>query len=226
MLLRSLIASLLLHLLFLLGWRVMELPLAPTDAAPPRALEAVLSRAALPEAPTHSLPERPVPKVLKARAERGVSPVRENARAEALVFAPNTSSTAALPLAPSARTEEGGVPAGGTAPPAIAASSSEAVDADGLRQYRLALAREARRYKRYPALARERSWEGVVVVTIIIPLPGALPRVALGTSSGHEILDRQALEMIGQAVLSAALPESLRGKAVSLSLPVRYALDE
>jgi len=222
MLLRSLIASLLLHLLFFSGLRVMELPLAPINPSPPKVLEAVLSRAASAEAPAHAMQERPVPKVVRVRPERIIAPARENSRSEAPVLAANTPSTAGLAAVSPAKSDGGAAPAAQT----MAAIPTEVVDADGLRQYRLALAKEARRYKRYPALARERNWEGVVTVTISIPMPGALPLVALGKSSGHEILDRQALEMIGQAVLAAALPESLRGKAVSVSLPVRYSLDE
>jgi len=222
MLLRSLIVSLLLHLLFFLGLRGMALPLAPLSAAAPKALEAVLSKAAVPEAPAHSVQERPVPKVVTDRRERIIGPARENSRSEAPVLAANVPSTAAVHSVSSAKDGGGAAPTAQT----IAAVPTDVIDADGLRQYRLALAKEARRYKRYPALARERNWEGVVTVTISIPLPGALPLVSLGKSSGHEILDRQALEMIGQAVLAASLPESLRGKAVSVSLPVRYSLDE
>ncbi|WP_153132467.1 energy transducer TonB [Dechloromonas hortensis] len=222
MLLRSLIVSLLLHLLFFFGLRGMALPLAPLSAAAPKALEAVLSKAAVPEAPAHSVQERPVPKVVTDRRERIIGPARENSRSEAPVLAANVPSTAAVHSVSSAKDGGGPAPTAQT----IAAVPTDVIDADGLRQYRLALAKEARRYKRYPALARERNWEGVVTVTISIPLPGALPLVSLGKSSGHEILDRQALEMIGQAVLAASLPESLRGKAVSVSLPVRYSLDE
>lgn len=222
MLLRSLIASLLLHLLLLLGLRVVALPLVPINASPPKALEAVLSTAAVPAAPAHSVLERSVPKVVRIRPERIIAPARQNSRSEVPVFAENTPSTAALSAVPPAKGDGGAVPATQT----MVAAPTDVIDADGLRLYRLALAKEARRYKRYPALARERNWEGVVTVTISIPLPGALPLVALGKSSGHEILDRQALEMIGQAVLAASLPESLRGRAVTVSLPVRYSLDE
>lgn len=223
MLLRSLIVSLLLHLLFFWGLRGMALPLAPLSATAPKALEAVLSKAAVSEAPARSVQERLVPKDIKGRQERIIGPARENSRSEAPVLAANVPSTAEVHSVSSAK--DGGE-AAAPAAQTIAAVPTDVIDADGLRQYRLALAKEARRYKRYPALARERNWEGVVTVTISIPLPGALPLVSLGKSSGHEILDRQALEMIGQAVLAASLPESLRGKAVSVSLPVRYSLDE
>ena len=222
MLLRSLIASLLLHLLFFLSLRVVELPLVPMSPSAPKVLAAVLSRAAGPEAPTPSVQERPVPKVARIRPERIIAQARQTARSEVPVLPENSTSTAAVSVVSPAKDDGEAAPAAQT----ITAAPVEVIDADGLRQYRLALAKEARRYKRYPALARERNWEGVVAVTISIPMPGAQPLVGLGKSSGHDILDRQALEMIGQAVLATSLPESLRGKAVSVSLPVRYSLDE
>lgn len=104
--------------------------------------------------------------------------------------------------------------------------SREALDADGLRQYRLALARESRRFKCYPPLARERGWEGVVNVLVEVSIAGGLPEVSLAHGSGYDSLDRQALEMVGQAVRAAPLPESLQGKGFRLSLPVRYSLEE
>ena len=50
---------------------------------------------------------------------------------------------------------------------------------DGVRQYRLSLAREARRFKRYPDQARERGREGVVVVVVKTVAGVAIPQVKL-----------------------------------------------
>jgi periplasmic protein TonB len=99
------------------------------------------------------------------------------------------------------------------------------VSAEGLRQYRLALAREARRYKQYPPLARSRGWEGTVELRVEITA-GARPSVGLARSSGHEVLDAEALEMMGRAVLLAVVPVSLQGRSFSVPVPVRFALDE
>lgn len=97
---------------------------------------------------------------------------------------------------------------------------------DGLREYRLNLGREARRYRRYPALARERGLEGVTVIVISTRAGFALPQVSLGRSSGHLVLDTQALEMVALAVGAASLPESLRGRDFGLDLPIRFSLEE
>lgn len=104
--------------------------------------------------------------------------------------------------------------------------TTETPSPDFLRQYRLALAREARRHKRYPSLARTRGWEGLVTIAIRVPLPGAAPTLSIEVSSGVEYLDALALEMIGLSVRAVDLPEGLKGRAFAILVPVRYALDE
>lgn len=100
------------------------------------------------------------------------------------------------------------------------------ISQDGLREYRLNLSREARRYKRYPALARQRGLEGVVVIVVNTSAGLPLPQVSLGRSSGQDVLDQQAMEMLGLAVRAASLPDSLRGRDFALDLPIHFSLDE
>lgn len=113
-----------------------------------------------------------------------------------------------------------------TPAPNSVAVTSDAVSLDGVRQYRLNLAREARRFKRYPELARERGWEGVVVVVVNTVAGAATPLVSLSQSSGFEQLDLAALELLEIAVESAVLPESLHGLQFGLTLPVDYRLGD
>ena len=108
--------------------------------------------------------------------------------------------------------------------PVAAVAQSEAVSLDGVRQYRLNLAREARQSKVYPGLARERGWEGVVVVVVTTVAGVALPQVTISQSSGIELLDRAATELVELAVQSARMPESLRGQQFALTLPIHYQL--
>lgn len=106
------------------------------------------------------------------------------------------------------------------------AQTSAGVSADDLRQYRLSLAIAARRFKRYPALARERGWEGTVGVAVGITALLPAPQVALAASSGSPVLDEQALDMVARAARDAVLPESLKGRDFRLVLPVTFSLDE
>jgi len=106
----------------------------------------------------------------------------------------------------------------------IPTEPKEALSAEGLGAYRLNLAREARRFKRYPAIARERSWEGVVVLTLQARTGSVVPLVSIESSSGHDVLDMQALEMLLQAVRQATVPESLRGKQFAINVPIHFRL--
>lgn len=113
-----------------------------------------------------------------------------------------------------------------TVTPAAGASSQEGISADAVRQYLLLLVPEARRFKRYPRLARERGWEGTAEITVRLGRGQSEPVAALTRSSGFPILDEQALATIGQAVRLVAVPESLRGRDVSIAVPVRFSLED
>lgn len=107
----------------------------------------------------------------------------------------------------------------------VPASPADAPSADDLRQYRMALAIAARRFKSYPALARTRGWQGTAEVALIVGAHRGLPEVILVRSSGYPVLDHQAQEMMLQAALGTVLPESLAGRDLRILLPVQFSLD-
>jgi protein TonB len=98
----------------------------------------------------------------------------------------------------------------------------EGVSADALREYRVSLAIAARRFKRYPVLALERSWEGRVEVAVSMTSWQQRPQPALVRSSGHSVLDEQALSMIERASLMTVLPDSLKGRDFRFVLPIEF----
>jgi len=100
----------------------------------------------------------------------------------------------------------------------------ESVSGDALRQFRLALALEARRFKRYPRLARERGWEGTVEVVVVLGAAGG--SASLQRSSGYAQLDEQGVEMLNRALAATPVPEALRGREWRLVLPVQFSLEE
>lgn len=142
---------------------------------------------------------------------------------------PKTDAVTAAAV-PTASAAPPAMPAGQAAAPAghgiPAASAGEATgpDADGLRAYRIGLAREARSHRRYPPLARERGWTGTAEVQVDVSRQGLARQILLARSSGHEILDREALSMMSLAAVSAALPDSLRGRDFAVRLPVVFDL--
>ena len=81
------------------------------------------------------------------------------------------------------------------------------------------------RMRRYPALARMRGWQGTAVVNVTVGPHGELLDLKVTRSSGHEILDQQALTMIREAQPLPPAPEALRGLALVVQLPVTFALN-
>lgn len=96
------------------------------------------------------------------------------------------------------------------------------VDADGLRQYRLALATQARRYKRYPVQAMAAGIGGTAEVKVTLAAGGVPDDVALARSSGDEQLDAAAVDMLRKAAPRAEVPASLRARPFAVILPVVF----
>lgn len=104
--------------------------------------------------------------------------------------------------------------------------------ADGVREYRFALGREAQRFKeeyarRYSEIERQsrQGREGRVELALRA-FPGVPPTVSLTKSSGHTVLDEQALEVIGRAVKVTAMPSSLRGLEFTMPLVMDFRHDD
>lgn len=113
--------------------------------------------------------------------------------------------------------------------PATVASSlpvSDGVDPNGLRDYRLALAREARRYKRYPAQAIEAGWAGTVELRVSVRTGSTTQVAELTKPSGHPLLDEAALEMVRRALSVTPLPPALQGQTFAIGLPVVFELPD
>ena len=105
-------------------------------------------------------------------------------------------------------------------------AAGAAVDAAGVRQYRISIATAARRFKRYPALALEKGWRGSAEVEVSVAGNGVPQPPRLTNSSGHELLDEAALTMIARAAHATLVPASLRGRVFAVTLPVEFDIDE
>jgi protein TonB len=99
---------------------------------------------------------------------------------------------------------------------------SQGLDADGVRQYRIALATEARRFKHYPTRALADEIGGTVEVRVAVAAGGQPQEVALVRSSGHGLLDEAALDMMRKAAPRTAVPELLRRRPFVINLPVVF----
>jgi len=113
------------------------------------------------------------------------------------------------------------------APAPVAAPVPAAPVADGatVGDYRMQLIGAAKRFKRYPEVARENDWAGNVVVGVAVGADGR-PQASVRKSSGRPVLDQQALEMFRQATREVPLPPGLRGKEFSLEVRAIYGLED
>jgi protein TonB len=118
-------------------------------------------------------------------------------------------------------------PAASPAPAAPAQSAGEVPpEAGSVAQYRLALIGAAKRHKSYPERAIDRGLEGRVDVRLVIGAEGGSARVLVRRSSGHDVLDRQALELLRKAAAVTPVPPALRHREFAVDVPVLYELKE
>lgn len=230
--LRAVLLSLMLHAL-LLGMSP-RIAVNPDSTAQARVLQAVLLSAAVPVSPGIATPIAVPPhQVRQTVAER-----TRNSATFAVPPATQIGLPAVTPILDPmplqdtlvngqtdvARQSRAMPNAVNTA--AMTQSEERGPDAAGLRQFRLALASEARRFRRYPEVARRAGLSGTVEVRVIVDAGGLARRTDLTRSSGHEVLDTAALEMLHRAVARTGLPESLRGQEFAVLLPVVFAVEE
>ena len=182
----------------------------PTEAPKPAVEDAPRPRSAgaAKRAPTI---EREVPAPVDAPVVQPLSAERVTAAAGAAASGPKTDA-APTPVETSA------------APPAPAGEAPP--DLGSLAQYRLALIGAAKRHKTYPPRAIDRGLEGRVDVRLVIGTDGALARALLKRSSGHDVLDRQAVELMRTASGLTPVPPALRNREIAVEVPVLYELKE
>lgn len=107
------------------------------------------------------------------------------------------------------------------APSAAASGVGHGASAADVR-YGGAVAARLARQKRYPADARSKREQGRAVVTFAIDGSGQLASVELVKTSGHAVLDREAVAVVRRA---APFPPPPGGVAVSYTLPVGFQLN-
>ncbi|MBK5105318.1 MAG: energy transducer TonB [Burkholderiales bacterium] len=156
---------------------------------------------------------------------QGTAPVEavKTVPSEPVADAPATADASAQPAAPSQAGSA--LPRSTGVTTETPAKSVSQVDSGTLEIYRRALIEATRRYKRYPGIAMEKGWQGKVEVHMVIGANGMLARTSIKTSSGHEVLDNQAVSMLKKGKTTVQIPPGLRGREFSIDVPVIFSLD-
>lgn len=87
------------------------------------------------------------------------------------------------------------------------------------------LSREFAKHKQYPRLAQMRGWQGTTKVELHIDASGNVISSGISESSGFDILDKQALEMVRKASPLPLPPDTLRGREFVIIVPVAFRLE-
>lgn len=236
-----LLVSLVLHALALLlpglrpgapapaATRMLTATFAPRDTVP----------AALPVVPevkkrVEPEPVRPEPEVRPEAPRPAIpTPLPRSGPGPATPRAAEVATAPALPAEPSAGAPAGSAPGASAVRPSESQRAAESpgavrpgsdADTGTLAQYRLALIGAARRYKRYPAQAMDRGWQGKVEIRLVVGANGTIQSSLVKASSGYEILDNQALDMVRKAKPLTPIPAALRGREFTVDIPVIFDL--
>jgi protein TonB len=110
--------------------------------------------------------------------------------------------------------------------PAPVSAAATGPDPGSVARFRLELMDIARRYKKYPRIARENNWQGRVELRIAFSASGGIASLNVKKGAGHAVLDEEAQAMIRNAQLQATIPPALRGKPFTLEIPVDFFLTE
>lgn len=110
-------------------------------------------------------------------------------------------------------------------PPEPPKGPSQADIDDARNRYGGLLSREIARHKQYPRIAQMRGWQGEATIELRIDGNGNLLSSRIVTSSGHDVLDKQGLEMVRKASPFPPPPEALRGRNFEILVPVSFKLE-
>jgi protein TonB len=235
-LLFAVVASLALHAMVLLlapGVKpkkyVPELPTLTAVLRGPPQLEAPAASAQpqpelQPPNPPRPPPEsRPKPETTKPKAQTPPQLTAPSSQPAPAVSAAESAESKPGPTAPAGPA----VPAPTTvaaAAPSATAARGETIDRDAAQRYVTQLATVAVKYQGLPRVALENGWDGVSEVKLTIGENGRIREAIVGTSSGHDVLDQRAIDIVRKSAPLTEITGGLRNKEFTVFIPIRFIL--
>jgi protein TonB len=146
------------------------------------------------------------------------------APAPAVPSAPASPPVSSPPPPAAAPAPTPAAPAPRAADSAAAPAQNEGVDQGTLDRFRMEILAATRRYRRYPAQAMEKGWQGRVEIRLAIGANGVTQSYVIRTSSGFPLLDETALDMVKKGRPLVQVPPSLRGREFTVDVPVVFDL--
>jgi len=75
----------------------------------------------------------------------------------------------------------------------------------------------------YPRLARQQNWQGTTEVRLQIGSDGKVKDVVVGRTSGYDLLDQRAIQLVKQLRLPK-IPSAFRQREFTVTVPITFAL--
>lgn len=104
------------------------------------------------------------------------------------------------------------------------ASPTIATRPDAMSEYLALIRARLAQLHRYPKLARRRSQQGTAALRFVVNRQGQIVSNEVVTSSGHRLLDAEALKLIERASPLPPLPDEVRRSTLEVNMPVAYRL--
>lgn len=170
-----------------------------------------------PEPRAEMRPESPVPRVappqqmpaVRPQVEPVVPPQRDAPQPAVPQAAVQPPPPVAVPVAP------------------VQAARAEPPPERGLvNSYEKSLSDLIRRHEKYPDRAKRQGWQGTAVVGLSLSADGKVTEISIIESSGRDILDEAALNMVRRASPLPRAPEGLRGKERTVRVPIVFKLQD
>lgn len=111
-------------------------------------------------------------------------------------------------------------------PPAPARQAEPAAERGLVMTYEKSLSDLIKRQEKYPPRAKREGWQGTAVVGLSLSADGKVAEISLLESSGRDVLDQAALEMVRRASPLPRAPEGLRGKERLVRVPIVFKLQD
>lgn len=174
-------------------------------------------------------PETPAKKVVSVVVSKEKTETKTVAQVTKAVV-PTKTTTAPLEVAKAPATTTPTKLASASAPQetssqgsAASAPSGAGVDVNGLiRGYNRAVYRTINKHKQYPMIARRMRLQGKVYIEVVIDAAGKIKSARVKRSSGHRVLDKEALKTVKRIGSLPSPPRQLNWSTRRLTIPMVY----
>lgn len=181
----------------------------------------------VPEPPKPAEPTKPQPEQIKPlpKTTPKLEPKPVETKPESMQSAPPPPPPAVITAAPKVDAPPAiTVPTPPLEPPKKIEPSEDDISA-ALGQYSGTLGHAIAKHKQYPKIAQMRGWQGDCLLDLKIDANGNVLSARVKESSGFEMLDKQALEMVRKASPFPTPPDALRGRSFNITAPVSFKLE-